>query len=222
MAKINIRKAKEKDIARVVEIYEKFLDYEIENGTHSNWVKGLYPTEKNAKNGLAAGTLYVGELEGMIIGSYIINHAQPKEYNKLQWQYKGEGDEVIVIHTMCMDVYQQGSGYGRQFVEFAMEYGRKQGCTTMRLDTADINTPAAKLYYKMGFHYVGKTDFFFEQAIPEDLICFEYKLDGPMEFDKEDNLNRLMEDIGSLESGKTPREKTNADKTQSLKSEKGN
>ena len=197
---INIRKATEDDISRIAEIYNNFLDYEMEHGTHSNWVKNLYPTEKNARNGLAAGTLYVGELDGNVIGSYVLNHSQPEEYGKFKWQYKGEGDQVIVIHTMCLDIEKQGKNLGRQFVEYAMEHGRKLGCKTMRLDTADINTPAANLYYKMGFRYVGKTQFFFEQAILEDLICFEYRLDGPMDFNKEENLNNLLKDIGSLDT----------------------
>lgn len=207
MSKINIRKAIENDIETIVEIYETFLDYENDHGTHSNWVKDLYPTEKNARRGLDAGTLYVGELDGKVIGSYVINHAQPEEYSKLNWKYQAEDEQVIVIHTMCLDISQQGNGFGRQFVEFAMEHGRKSGCTTMRLDTADINTPAAKLYYNMGFRYVGKTDFFFEQAIPEDLICFEYRLDGPMEFDKTDNKERLLKDVGPLDSGELPENK---------------
>ena len=200
MDKINIRKAKETDIAKIVEIYENFLAYEKEHGTHSNWVKDLYPTEKNARNGLEAGTLYVGELNGEVIGSYVVNHTQPAEYGKFHWEYLGEGDQVIVIHTLCLDVNQQGKNLGRQFVEYALELGRKKGCKTMRLDTADINTPAANLYYNMGFRYVGKTEFFFEQAILEDLICFEYRLDGPMNIDKETNLANLLKDIGSLDT----------------------
>lgn len=200
MNRINFRKAEEKDIKRIVEIYNTFLDYEEQHGTHSNWVKGLYPTEKNARIGLAAGTLYVGELDGEVIGSYVLNHTQPEEYGKLKWEYLATGNEVIVIHTMCLDIKKQGKNLGRQFVEYAMEHGKKLGCKTMRLDTAVINTLAAKLYYKMDFRYVGKTEFFFEQSILEDLICFEYRLDGPMEIDKKDNLANLLEDIGSLDT----------------------
>lgn len=176
MAEVIIRPGREEDIAGIVKIYEDFLDYEAEHGTKTNWVKGLYPTEKNARAGLENGTLYVGELDGKLVGSYVLNHVQPVEYGKLTWEYPGEGDEIIVIHTLCLDVNCQGKDLGRQFVAYALEHGRKLGCTAMRLDTADINEPAAKLYTKLGFRYVGKTEFFFENAILEDLICFEYKL----------------------------------------------
>ena len=67
-------------------------------------------------------------------------------------------------------------GLGKKFVNFALEYGRKIGCKVMRLDTYEFNEPAAKMYDKMGFRYAGKEKFFFENAILENLICFEYEL----------------------------------------------
>lgn len=176
MANLTVRKGREADIARIVEIYEDFLDYEVEHGTKTNWIKGVYPTEKNARAGLEAGNLYVGEMDGEIVGSYVLNHIQPEEYAKLDWEFPGEGDEIIVIHTLCIDINQQGKGLGKEFVGFALEHGRKLGCKAMRLDTYEFNEPAAKLYTKLGFRYVGITEFFFEQAILENLICFEYKL----------------------------------------------
>ncbi|MEE1037901.1 MAG: GNAT family N-acetyltransferase [Eubacterium sp.] len=176
MGKVIFRKGEERDLDRIAEIYNEFLDYEAEHGTKTNWIKGVYPTRKNAERGLENGTLYVGELDGQVVGSYVLNHIQPEEYAKLQWEYPGEGEEVIVIHTLCIDVNLQGKGLGPQFVEYALEHGRKLGCKTMRLDTYEHNDPAAKMYDKMGFRYVGITEFFFEQAILENLICFEYKL----------------------------------------------
>ena len=122
MKEVVIRKALREDIERIEEIYEEFLDYEAEHGTVTNWIKGVYPTEKNALAGLENDTL------------------------------------------------------GKKFVNFALEYGRKIGCKVMRLDTYEFNEPAAKMYDKMGFRYVGKEKFFFENAMLENLICFEYEL----------------------------------------------
>ena len=157
MKEVVIRKALREDIERIEEIYEEFLDYEAEHGTVTNWIKGVYPTEKNALAGLENDTLFVGELDGKVIGSYILNHIQPDEYSKIGWKFSiDRPEDVIVI--------------------FALEYGRKIGCKVMRLDTYEFNEPAAKMYDKMGFRYAGKEEFFFENAILENLICFEYKL----------------------------------------------
>ena len=76
-------------------------------------------------------------------------------------------------HKVMDEMLPSGKRLG---VDFALEHGRKLGCKAMRLDTYEFNEPAAKLYTKLGFRYVGITEFFFEQAILENLICFEYKL----------------------------------------------
>lgn len=177
MKEVVIRKALREDIERIEEIYEEFLDYEAEHGTVTNWIKGVYPTEKNALAGLENDTLFVGELDVKVIGSYILNHIQPDEYSKIDWKFSiDRPEDVIVIHTLCLDVKCQGLGLGKKFVNFALEYGRKIGCKVMRLDTYEFNEPAAKMYDKMGFRYAGKEKFFFENAILENLICFEYEL----------------------------------------------
>lgn len=171
-----IRKAVEQDIERVAEIYDAYLDYEAIHGTTTNWIKGVYPTIKNAQKAFEAGTLFVGELDGKVVGSYVLNHIQPDEYTKIQWEYPGEDDQVMVIHTLCIDVNYKKMGLGSKFVEFVFEHGRSLGCKTIRLDTYEMNRPAEALYKKMGFRYAGMAEFFFEQAIWENLICFEYSL----------------------------------------------
>lgn len=176
MSKVIIRKGREEDLKKIEQIYNDFLDYEAEHGSKTNWIKGVYPTIENPKRGLKEDTLFVGELDGKIVGSYILNHVQPDEYKKLDWEVEAEGDEVLVIHTLCLDVNTQGKGLGRQFVDFAIEHARSLGCKVLRIDTGEHNEPAAKLYEKYGFRYVGKEFFLFEGNIPEHLICFEYKL----------------------------------------------
>lgn len=176
MVDIKIRLAREEDIERVSEIYEAYLDYEEENGTTTNWIRGVYPTKKNAIRGVENESLFVGELDGKIIGSYVLNKVQPQEYEKIPWKWEAREEEVIVIHTLCLDVSLQKKGLGKAFVDFALEYGRKLGCKVMRLDTWEENFPAANLYKKLNFRYAGKTEFLFEGAIRETLITFEYLL----------------------------------------------
>lgn len=173
---IKIRKGVEKDISKIVKIYEDFLDYEAIHGTKTNWIKGKYPTEKNPRKALEEGTLFVGELDGEVVGSYVLNKVQPEEYKKINWNFEAKDEEVIVIHTLCIDINKQGKNLGRQFVEFALDYGRSIGCKVMRIDTYEFNEPAAKLYKKLGFRFAGITEFFFEKVIWENLQCFEYLL----------------------------------------------
>lgn len=171
---LNIRKAMAKDIDIVAEIYDRILDNEERTGkVYTNWKKGLYPTKNDALAALDAGTLYVGEAEGKVLACVNLNHIQPPEYSKIRWSNDAEGNEVLVIHTLCIPPECAGKGFGRQFVEFSEKLAKEQGCRAVRLDTYEGNAPAASLYTKMGFTFVGSEDFNFQNVIMERLICFD-------------------------------------------------
>lgn len=169
-----IRKALERDLNEVETIYNEILDYEGENGSYTNWQKGLYPTRSDGEKALAAGTLFVGEDEsGKLYGCVILNHSQPKEYENIFWEIPGEAQEVLVIHTLCIRPDYYGSGYGKEFVAFSQEYAQRLNCKTIRLDTYEGNSPAIHLYSQLGFRLSGKCLFHFQNVIWETLVCME-------------------------------------------------
>ncbi len=171
---LRIRKAEEKDIDSVENIYNEILDNENKTGNvYTNWQKGLYPTRKDALNALNAGTLYVGELDDEVVACVNLNHIQPAEYSKINWSIGAEGKEVLVIHTLCIPPRLAGKSIGRQFVGFAEKLAFELGCKTVRLDTYEGNIPAASLYKKLGYKFVGSAEFNFENVIVETLICFD-------------------------------------------------
>lgn len=168
-----IRKATKTDIDAVAEGYMELLDYEEKNGSNSNWVKDLYPTKNVALEAERAGTLYVIEEEGKIYGSVILNHFQPEDYKKMNWSIEAEGDEVLVIHTLCIRPSMAGKGYGRKIMEFAFNLAKELKCKTIRLDTYTGNVPAASLYKRLGYRLVGETSFTLQGVIEEELKIFE-------------------------------------------------
>lgn len=171
-----IREGTELDLAAAERIYEAVLDHQAATVNYTNWEKGVYPTRADAQGALEAGTFYVMEEDGRVVGVANLNHIQPQEYAKLEWAYPGEGEEVLVIHTLCIPPEESGKGYARQFVAFAEDLGRRQGCRTLRLDTYEGNAPAIALYTKLGYRDVGITLFHFQGAIWENLRCFEKEL----------------------------------------------
>ncbi len=171
-----IRKAEIKDIDNVGSGYRELLLYEKEHGTSSNWVLDVYPVRATAENALKEGTLYVAEEEGIICGSAIFNHYQPKEYQKGAWKYYAEDDNVLVIHTLCIHPEHKGKGLGTAFVKFAEELAREKGCTVMRFDTWAGNEAAKALYTKLGYSTAGGAYVMLAGLIPEEQIFFEKKL----------------------------------------------
>lgn len=172
-----IRLANIQDITEVERIFHEILDKEAATISYTNWVKGKYPTKADAQKALDAGTLYVGEDEaGRLYGSVILNHIQPAEYAKIPWSIDGEGEEVLVIHTLCIRPDCARKGYGKEFVAFSEELAREKGCKAIRIDTYEGNTPAAKLYQSLGYRLAGSTLFHFQNVIWETLICLEKKI----------------------------------------------
>ena len=158
-----IRLATEHDLAAIAAIYDEILDHEAATVSYTNWQKGKYPCRATAEN-------------GQVVATAIFNHEQLPEYDKLPWQYPAAGDEVFVIHTLCVPPSQAGHGRARAFVAFAEELGREKGSTVMRLDTYEGNAPALAMYPKLGYRTVGKTMFHFQNLIWENLTCFEKRL----------------------------------------------
>lgn len=173
---MTIRIATEHDLDAVEAIYEQVLDDQEQNTNFTNWQRGSYPTRATAQTALAAGTLYVLEAAEGLVGCAIFNHEQLPEYAEIDWAYPGEGDGVMVIHTLCIAPRAAGHGYARAMVAYAEDLGRRLGCATLRLDTYEGNLPARQMYTKLGYRLAGATEFFFQGYIRETLVLFEKQL----------------------------------------------
>lgn len=172
-----IRLATAADLPAVAAIYEAILDREEQTGiVYTNWAKGKYPTADTARAVFEAGTLYVGETDGVIWGSMNLNSSQLPEYAVIPWAVPAEDSEVAVIHTLAIDPARAGQGLAHEMISFAEETSRKKGKKVIRLDTWEHNDPANHLYPSMDYRYAGATEFFFMGYIHEILNLYEKAL----------------------------------------------
>ena len=171
-----IRKATAADLPRIGEIYEAIFDEEEQGPVYTNWLRGTYPTVDSARQVLEAGTLYVGEGDGVLWGVVNLNGIQLPEYDQIPWTITAEREEVGVIHTLCIHPAQSGKGLAKRMVAFCEETARAQGKTVIRLDTWEGNAPTNHLYPSIGYGFAGSTEFFFQGYIREILNCYEKKL----------------------------------------------
>ena len=171
-----IRLATPADLSQAAEIYEEILDQEQQGPVYTNWQRGKYPTIDTARQAQEAGTLYVGEEDGVLWGVVNLNGLQLPEYDAIPWSIPAARDEVGVIHTLCIRPSCHGRGYARQMVAFCEEEARRKGKKVMRLDTYEGNLPANTMYPKLGYTFVGGTEFFFQGFIREILNCYDKKL----------------------------------------------
>ena len=123
-----IRKAKAGDLDAIEKIYNKILLKEEEGQLTTGWERGIYPRRETAKAALKRNDMFIIEDEGSIVGSGVINKDQLDVYAKAKWKFDAKNCEVMVLHTLAIDPDKSGRGYGKRFVKFYEDYGRKNGC----------------------------------------------------------------------------------------------
>lgn len=171
-----IRKATAKDIDAVEKIYKEVHKHHETNTNYCNWDAKVYPLRADAENAEKAGTLYVYEEEGEVLGAAIFNHVQPPEYDNLKWNVEALGDEVIVLHTLSVSPRGRNRGIAKKLVAFGEQLGCELGCKTIRFDTSEFNKPAYSIYTGVGYAVVGKTLVYTSESMAEILYCFDKKL----------------------------------------------
>ncbi len=130
-----IRRARAEDVDAAARIYEALLDREEAGQGATNWKRGVYPTRETARRAQEAGWLYVREDgAGGICASMILNHEQPPCYLGADWRVPAAPENVLVLHTLCVDPACAGRGLGREMVRFALSHlrGQRPGAGAVR------------------------------------------------------------------------------------------
>lgn len=171
------RKATEADIPAITAIYDHTHDLEERGETTIGWLRGVYPTEEAAREGIDADDLFVMEDGGEIVATARINQAQVDCYARANWSFDAAPEQVMVLHTLVVEPAQKGHGFGPQFVQFYEDYARAHGCPVLRIDTNARNQAARRLYTRLDYREADIVHCDFNAIRGIDLVCLEKKLD---------------------------------------------
>ena len=171
-----IRLADEADIPAVAAIYDRIHDAEEAGRLTIGWMRGVYPTAATARAALAAGDLFVLEDGGQVVAAARINREQVPAYAQVDWRFKADDTEVMVLHTLTVDPLRAGQGYGRQFLAFYETYALRCGCPVLRIDTNAKNVAARAMYASHGYIESGVIPTVFNGIPGVDLVCMEKHL----------------------------------------------
>lgn len=171
------RKATEKDILKISEIYNEIHTLEEKGLSTTGWIRSIYPTEKTARDSVKDGDMYVLEHEGKIVASARINKNQGKEYESVDWSVKAPSEEVLVMHTLAVSSSETGKGYGKAFMLFYEELARELDCPYLRIDTNEKNTLARSIYKKLGYREAAILPCVFNGIPDVNLVMLEKTLD---------------------------------------------
>ena len=159
---IRVRRAEERDLDRIEELYGRAGDAEEGRMDGSRWKRGVYPLRQDAREGLEAGALYVAELDGQIAGSAILLREQGSAYRNVPWQIPFDVP-VFVVHTLVVDPAYRRLGVGQALLSHAAAVGRKQGIRAIRLDVYEENYTAIGFYEICGYRRCGRIDLGLEE-----------------------------------------------------------
>ena len=99
---------------------------------------------------------------------------QGEDYHAIEWNEQVSDNEVAVIHILAVSPDSQGTGIGSEMIREAIRLAQRNGMRAIRLDALASNTPAHKLYKRLGFEYRGKQHLYAENTGWTDFYFFEY------------------------------------------------
>ncbi len=148
---MEIRKAEQKDIPKIMEIYDIARNYMRKNGNMNQWING-YPQKEIIEEDIKKGSSFIcyekNESDEEILAVFYFAIEEEPTYNKI---YEGEwlnDEEYGVIHRLGV------AGHKKGMATFCMNY-----CATkvknIRVDTHRDNVPMQKLLEKLGYQYCG-------------------------------------------------------------------
>ena len=144
---MNIRKAEEKDIPRIIELLGQVLQIHADirpdifiPGTTKYTVCELRELLKNE-----AKPVYVAVNEEDICLGYAFCQLKEQPFSNNMIQFRS-----LFIDDLCIDKQARGQHIGEYLFEYVKQEAKKLGCYEVTLNVWTGNTPAEKFYEKMG------------------------------------------------------------------------
>ena len=163
------------DFESIMAFYDDVIERTPEIATYARWSKGKHPTAEGIKAYIEEGSMYLYREKGKIVGAMAFPMYQGVDYHAIEWSKQAADNEVAVIHLLAVSPDCQGKGIGSQMVREAINLAKEKGMKAVRLDALASNTPAHKLYERLGFEYRGKQHLYAENTGWTDFYFFELK-----------------------------------------------
>lgn len=113
------------------------------------------PSETLVRSYLAEGQCYVAELDGRVIGVYVLLPLS---------------ESAAEIKNIAVAETQRGKGYGKRMIEHALDQARTAGFRHVEIGTGNSSFNQLALYQKYGFRMKSIDQGFFTRHYPEPII----------------------------------------------------
>ena len=172
---MKLDKATINDFESIIKFYDDVILRTPEMETYARWKKGQHPTEEGIKAYIEEESMYLYKKNDTIVGAMAVTMYQGEDYHAIEWAKHVEDNEASVIHILAVNPDYQGTGVGAEMIREAINLSVDSGMKSIRLDALASNTPAHKIYKRIGFEYRGKQHLYAENTGWTDFLFFELK-----------------------------------------------
>ena len=159
----------------IIAFYDDVTDRTPEIGKYARWSKRKHPTLEGIKEYIEEGSMYLYKEDNVIVGAMAVTMYQEEDYHAIEWLQQVADDKAAVIHILAVNPDYQSKGIGSEMVCEAIRLAKENGMQAVRLDALASNTPAHKMYERLGFEYRGKQHLYAENTGWTDFYFFDYK-----------------------------------------------
>lgn len=169
-----VRQALKNEKEKVIKFYDIVIEANNKAEINLRWQKNVHPSHKLLEESIDNGELFIYEENEKILGACIMNKKFNESYNLISWGVDAKPCELGVIHVLGVHPDCFRKGIGEKLLNGLSEYACKNKIKAIRLDVFKINTPAVKLYEKLGFLRMGEIEMFVPNIGNEDFYLYEY------------------------------------------------
>jgi ribosomal protein S18 acetylase RimI-like enzyme len=130
-----------------------------------------YPNEHVFTQDIAAGEMWLAEIDGEAAGIAAITMDQSPEYADVGWDLN---EPAIVVHRLAVDTAFRGRGVAEALMLQAEAVARQRGIGVLRIDTNTQNPATQRLFPKLGYMYAGEISLAFRPGLR--FLCYEKRL----------------------------------------------
>ncbi len=148
---MNIRKSREQDVPRMMEIYAYAREFMASHGNPTQWGPTHWPPEELIHNDIREGNSYVCVNDrDEVIGTFYFIFGKDIEptYRDITEGKWSDDEPYGVVHRLASDGSEKGIG------RFCLNWAFEQ-CGHMRIDTHGDNVVMQGLLEKLGFVHCG-------------------------------------------------------------------
>ena len=164
---LEIVKANSEDIPEILWLIQECIKDMNSHGIYQ-WNE-QYPPSKVFISDTEKGSLFVMKDEGKVIGIIVLSEEEDEQYKQIDWTDKF--GKVLLVHRLAVHPKWQRTGIAGKLMDFAENYAKKHGYSSIRLDTYSENPRTIKLFEKR--NYVRKPGQIFFPQCEQPFYCYE-------------------------------------------------